>query len=65
MRTENAAVSEETLHRLWSELALLRREVEQAESDLLALQIKLDSDVVAARHRIQTLRSRPRCQLER
>jgi hypothetical protein len=36
MSTEKAASSEETLQRLWSEIALLRQEIAKAERDRAA-----------------------------
>jgi hypothetical protein len=35
------AISEESLRRLWSEISLLRHEVEQAERDRIASQVQL------------------------
>ena len=56
MKIKKSADSEVTLHRLWSELTLLRQEVEQAEGEAFASQAKLQSDQKTARDRIQALR---------
>jgi hypothetical protein len=53
MRTEKA-VSEETLQRLWSEISLLRKEVEQAERSRTAARLEFTSAVAAARARLQS-----------
>ncbi len=37
--------SDESLRRLWSEIALLRHEVEQAERDRVASQVQLTSAI--------------------
>ena len=46
------AVSKETLQRLWSEIALLRQEVEQAERDQAASQVQLASAIEEAQTRL-------------
>jgi hypothetical protein len=50
MRAEKS-VSEETLRRMWSEIALLRRKVEQAERK--KAQVRLTSAIAATRGRVQ------------
>ena len=50
MRGEKT-VSAESLQRLWSEIALLRQEVEQAERDRAESQVQLTSAIAAARAR--------------
>ena len=52
MKTEKA-VSVEMLHRLWSEIALLRQEVEQAERGKTASLIRLTSAIAATQSRLQ------------
>jgi hypothetical protein len=52
MRTEETA-SQESLRRLWTEIALLRQEVEQAERDRAESQMQLAS-IVAAQARLQS-----------
>ena len=42
------SVSEETLRRLWSEIALLRREVEQAERGKTGLEVGSTPYIAAA-----------------
>ena len=59
MRAEKT-VSEETLRRLWSEVALLRQEVEQAECDRAESQTQATSAIVAARARLQSRSDRYR-----
>jgi hypothetical protein len=54
MRAEKS-VSEESLRRLWSEIALLRQEVEQAERDRAEAQVQLTSAIVTAEARLQNL----------
>jgi hypothetical protein len=46
------AVSKESLQRLWSEIALLRQEVEQAERDQPASHAQLASAVEEAQTRL-------------
>ena len=46
------AVSKESLQRLWSEIALLRREVEQAERDQAPSQVHLASAIEVAQARL-------------
>ncbi len=41
MMRAGKAVSEESLQRLWSEIALLRQEIEQAQRDRAASQVQL------------------------
>ena len=53
MRTEKA-VSQEALRRLWSEIALLRREVEQAERAQSTKLVRLTSAIVAAKDQLQS-----------
>jgi len=55
MRTEKS-VSKESLRRLWSEIALLRQEVEKAERDRVASQVGLTSAILAARPQPRTCR---------
>jgi phage shock protein A len=50
MRAEKSA-SEETLRRMWSEIALLRRKIEQAERK--KAEVRLRSAIAAARGRVQ------------
>ena len=45
-------VSEESLQRLWSEIALLRQEIEQAQRDQTASQVHLASAVEVAQTRV-------------
>jgi hypothetical protein len=45
-------VSEESLQRLWSEIALLRQEIEQAQRDQAASQVHLASAVEVAQTRV-------------
>jgi hypothetical protein len=47
MKTEKA-ISIESLQRLWSAIALLRREVEQAERDQATSQVQLASAIEVA-----------------
>lgn len=51
MRTEGA-VSEKTLQRLWSEIALLRQEIEKAERDRATSLVQLNSAIAGARARL-------------
>ena len=51
MRAEKS-VSDETLQRMWSEIALLRQKVEQAERKKAASQVRLGS-AIAAQGRLQ------------
>jgi hypothetical protein len=53
-------VSEETLQRLWSEIALLRQEVEQAKRHKTASQVRLMSAISATQDRLQTRADRHR-----
>ena len=59
MKAEKA-VAVETLHRLWSEIALLRKEVEQAERDQPTEPVRLTSSIAAARARLQSRSDRYR-----
>jgi hypothetical protein len=52
--------SEKTLQRLWSEIALLRQEVEQARRDRAASQARLTSVIAAAQSRLQPCSNRYR-----
>jgi hypothetical protein len=45
------AVSEESLQRLWSEIALLRQEIEQAERSQEASQLRLTAAISVAQDR--------------
>jgi hypothetical protein len=50
------AVSQESLQRLWSEIALLRREIEQAERDQTsASEVQLTSAIEVAQGRLSKL----------
>lgn len=51
-------VSQESLQRLWSEIALLRQEIEQAERDQTVSQVHLTSAIEVAQARLSKL-SRP------
>ena len=52
MHSKNS-VSVETLQRMWSEIARLREEVEQAERKKAASQVRLTSVIAAAKGRLQ------------
>ena len=54
MRIEKAAISEETLQRLWSEIALLRQKIAKAERDRAASKIDMAAAIVGAQTRIQS-----------
>jgi len=54
------AVSQEALRRLWSEIALLRQEIGQAERDQTAPQVRLTSAIAAARRQLQSRSDRHR-----
>jgi len=47
-------VSEETLQGLWSEIALLRQEVEKAERNKTASEARLTSAIAVAKARLQS-----------
>lgn len=50
------AVSQESLQRLWSDIALLRREIEQAERDQTsASEVQLTSAIEVAQGRLSKL----------
>jgi hypothetical protein len=53
MRAEKA-VSEKTLQRLWSEIALLRQEVEKAERNSPASEVRLTSAIAAERSQLES-----------
>jgi hypothetical protein len=53
MRADKS-VSEETLQLVWSEIALLRQKVEQAERKKAASQVRLRSAIAAAQGRLQS-----------
>ena len=53
MRTAKA-VSVEALQRLWSELALLRQEIERAERDQSSKLVRLTSSIAGARRQVQS-----------
>jgi hypothetical protein len=59
MCAENT-ISEETLQRLWSEIALLRREVEQAERAQSTKLVRLTSAIAAAKAQLQSRPDRHR-----
>jgi hypothetical protein len=59
MRAEKT-ISEETLQCLWSETALLRRELEQAERNKTLSQVKLTSPIAVAKARLQSRSDRYR-----
>jgi hypothetical protein len=59
MRGEKT-VSEEILQRLWSEIALLRREVEQAEREQSTKLVRLTSAITAAQGQLQSRSDRYR-----
>jgi hypothetical protein len=59
MRAEKT-ISDETLHRLWSEIAMLRREVEQAERNKNISQLQLTSAIAASKAQLQFRTNRDR-----
>jgi hypothetical protein len=59
MRTKKT-VSQDVLRRLWSELALLRQKVEQAERAQSAKLVRLTSAIVAAKAQLQSRTNRDR-----
>jgi hypothetical protein len=54
------AVSEKTLQRLWSEIALLRQQVEQAHRNRAVSQERLTSVIAATQSRLQPRSNRYR-----
>jgi hypothetical protein len=59
MRTEKA-VSGETLHRLWSEITLLKQEIERAERHQSGELVRFNSAIAAAKHQMQSRPDRDR-----
>jgi uncharacterized protein YaaN involved in tellurite resistance len=53
MRTEKS-ISVETLHRLWSEITLLRQEIEQAERHQSSKLVRFNSAIATAKDRLQS-----------
>ena len=55
--------SEETLQRLWSQIELLRQEIDQAERDRTAEQVELSSAIVVAEAGLLSRLDRPRSEV--